>query len=86
MSTPIKVTLTSTELLKVKSKLWQKITSCLGKMGVLVPELKPIQAIKESIKRSAKCEPVPINKVGDYYEGEDGNTTLSMEFNDANLG
>ena len=27
-------------------------------------------------------EPVPINKVGDYYEGEDGNTTLPVKFNE----
>ena len=27
-------------------------------------------------------EPVPINKVGDYCEGEDGNTTLPVKFNE----
>ena len=26
-------------------------------------------------------EPIPINKVGDYCEGEDGNTTLPVEYN-----
>ena len=29
-----------------------------------------------------KCEPVPINKVGDYCEGEDSNTTLPIELNE----
>ena len=29
-----------------------------------------------------KCEPVPINKVGDYCEKEDINTTLPVEFNE----
>ena len=44
--------------------------------------MKPIQAAKESIKRIAKCEPIPINKVGDYCEGDDGNITLPIEFNE----
>ena len=29
-----------------------------------------------------KSEPTPLNKVGLYNEGEDGNTTLKAEFND----
>ena len=29
-----------------------------------------------------KCELAPINKVGDYCEGEDSNTTLPVEFNE----
>ena len=36
---------------------------------------------KEMVKK-VKCEPIPINKVGDYCEGEDSNTTLPVEFND----
>ena len=50
-----------------------------------VPKLKPIQATKELVKRAkraTKCELVPINKVGYYCKGEDGNTTLPVEFND----
>ena len=34
------------------------------------------------VKKVVKCELVPINKVGAYCEGEDGNTTFSIEFND----
>ena len=49
MLTPIKVTLTLAEILKVKPKLWQEITTCLDKMGVPVPEFKPIQMPKEVI-------------------------------------
>ena len=37
--------------------------------------------LKETIDKKEKCESVPINKVGDYCEGEDGNTTLLVEFN-----
>ena len=42
MSTPIKGTLTFAEILKVKPELWQEVTTCLEKMGVLVPDFKPI--------------------------------------------
>ena len=81
MSLPIKVELTLAEVLKVKLELWQEVTTCLEKMGVLVLEFKPIQMPKEVVKK-LKCEPVPINKVGDTYEGEDNNTTLPVEFNE----
>ena len=29
-----------------------------------------------------RCESVPLNKVGDYSEGNDSNTTLPVEYND----
>ena len=82
LSTLVKVTLTLADLLKVKPELWHEITSFLGKMGVPVPKLKPIQMNKELVKKATKCELVTINKVGDCCEGEDGNTTLPVEFND----
>ena len=31
--------------------------------------------------KKVKCEPIPLNKVGDYCEEDDGNTTLLVEFN-----
>ena len=31
--------------------------------------------------KRVNCEPVPINKVGDYCEDEDENTTLPVKFN-----
>ena len=34
---------------------------------------------KEVVER-VKCEPVPLNKVKDYCEGEDGNITLAVEY------
>ena len=33
MSTPVKVTLTLAEVLKIKPELWQEVTTCLGKNG-----------------------------------------------------
>ena len=80
ISTPIKVTLTLAKILKVEPKLWQEVITCLDKMGVPVLEFEPIQMPKEVVEK-VKCEPVPINKVKDYCEGEDSNTTLRVEFN-----
>ena len=81
MSTLIKVTLTLAENLKIKPELWQEVTTCLEKMGVPMPEFKPIQMPREVVGK-VKCEPTPINKVRDYFGGEDSNTTLPAEFNE----
>ena len=48
--------------------------------------MPPVQEMRKTmvvdpIKR-VKCQPVPLNKVGDYCEGDDDNTTLPMEFNE----
>ena len=43
--------------------------------------LNPFSCQKEVV-REVKFEPIPINKVGDYCEGEDNNTTLPIEFNE----
>ena len=52
-------------------------------MGINMPYQIPIEEmLKETAEKRAKCEPVPINKVGDYCEDEDGNTTLPVEFNE----
>ena len=34
ISTPIKVSLTLAEILKVKLEMWQEVTTCLDKMGI----------------------------------------------------
>ena len=46
----------------------------------LVQELRETMVV-DPIKK-VKCEPIPLNKVGDYYEEDHGNTTLLVEFND----
>ena len=81
MSTPVMVTLTLEEALKVKPKLWQEVTTCLGQVGVQRIKTKPNQVTGYGV-RKVKCEPVPINKVRYYCEGEDSNTTLPIEFNE----
>ena len=54
--------------------------ACLGKMGIKVP--MPIEDTKdEDCNPRKRFKLVPINKVGDYCEGEDGNTTLPVKFN-----
>ena len=35
----------------------------------------------DRIKKQKTYEPVPLNKVGDYCEGEDSNTTIPVDFN-----
>ena len=40
------------------------------------------ETLKEDQTKRVKYEHVPINKVGNYSEGEDGNTTLPVKFND----
>ena len=82
MSTPVKVTLPLADVLKVKPELWKDVVGCLQKMGICVPthaeDLKNLTQMKQE---TMKSEPVPLNKVGEYCEGEDGNTTLPVEYN-----
>ena len=51
-------------------------------MGVQVPLPKTIfgEETKKSLRKAFK--PIPITKVSDYYEEENGNTTLLVEFVD----
>ena len=51
-------------------------------MGIELPLIQEFRGttVVEPTKK-VKCEPVPLNKVGDYCEGDDGNTTLPVEFN-----
>ena len=52
-------------------------------MGIHIPCFAvSLDAFTEPKEGLQKSEPVPINKVGDYCEGEDGNPTLPVQFND----
>ena len=46
----------------------------------LVQEMRETMVVDPMKK--VKCKPIPLNKVGDYCEGDDGNTTLPVEFNE----
>lgn len=51
-------------------------------MGIKIPSRQMSKSTNQSEQQKpVNCEPLPINKVGDYCEGEDGNTTLPLEFN-----
>ena len=50
-------------------------------MGIHLPSADTIKKVVEQMKPNVRCEPVPLNKVGDYSEGNDSNTTLPIEFN-----
>ena len=80
LATPIKCTLPLADILRVKPELWKDVGKCLEKMGIHLPATKTKRAL-EAIKQTRKVvEPIPVNKVGDYCKGEDGNTTIPVEF------
>ena len=82
MSTPVKVTLPLADVLKVKSELWKDVVGCLQKMDSCIPtHAEDLKHLTQTKQETMKSEPVPLNKVGEYCEGEDGNTTLLVEYN-----
>ena len=83
LSTPIKVTLPLADVLRVKPNLWEGIARTFKQMGIKIPSQETLNSINEKERqKQVNYEPVPINKVGDYCEGEDGNTTLPVTFNE----
>ena len=80
MAAPIKCTLPLADILKVKLELWKDVDKCLEKMGIHVHISETQQAFKAMKQITKVVEPIPVNKVGDYCEGEDGNTTILVEF------
>ena len=55
------------------------MSKLLEKMGIHMP-ISEIERALEAMKHTRKVVPVPIIKVGDYCEGEDGNTTIPVDF------
>ena len=51
-------------------------------MGIHLPIADAIKKVVKETKPKVRCEPVPLNKVGDYSEGSNSNTTLPVEYND----
>ena len=60
---------------------WTEAGQCLEKFGVKNPLKFLKNEIKEAKSPKRDLQPVPLNKVGEYCEAEDGNTTLPVEFN-----
>ena len=51
-------------------------------MGIHLPSVDAIEKVVKEAKPNVRCEPVPLNKVGDYSEGNNSNTTLPPEYNE----
>ncbi|MCO5579057.1 hypothetical protein L7F22_032909 [Adiantum nelumboides] len=82
LSTPVTCTITLSELLKIRLHLWKEMGKHLGTKGIKIPlQTNPLKEEKQN-GNQPKAQPVPINKVGDYCEGEEGNTTLPVEYNE----
>ena len=83
LSLPIQCTITLGELLKIRPHLWNDLENTLGKLGI--KEIDPIKLKqahnKNETVKTKQTEPVPLNKVGEYCEGEDGNITIPVEHN-----
>ena len=68
--------------LKVKSTPTQEVTQGQGEQSLVMSRKTLVveNPTKIQVDTGAMCEPIPINQLGDYCEGEDGNTTLLIEF------
>ena len=77
---PIKCTLPLADIHRVKLEIWKDVGKCLEKMGIHIPISEIEQALKAMKQTKKVVELILVNKVGDYCKGEDGNTTIPMEF------
>ena len=85
MLAPIRCTLPLSDVLKSKPELWEEVAKYLKSIGVEMPIMEHNQIhTTKSAKANGNIEPVPLNKVGDYCEGEDSNTTILVEFKGTN--
>ena len=84
MSALIKCTLPLSDILKVRPELWEEVAKYLKAIGVDMPMMKLNQ--EEKRKTKSKVAPVPLNKVRDYCEGEDSNTTILVTYIRKNFG
>ncbi|MCO5578698.1 hypothetical protein L7F22_032543 [Adiantum nelumboides] len=82
MSAPIQCTITLFQLLKIRPYAWDEMGKHLEKMGLKIPlqELPINGQSSKTQQEDANAKPVPINKVGENCEGEEGNTTLPVEY------
>ena len=82
LSTQIECRLTLGELLRVRPNLWTDLAGTLQSIGIKGILEEHIKLLKESNQTPSSVQLVPLNKVGEYYEGPDGNITLPIEYND----
>ena len=84
LSAPVTCTLPLVDLLKLRPKLWNDLARFLANQGILSKPTFPPKVHMHDIVSLADKQvmPVPINKVGQYCEDDQGNATLPMEIND----
>ena len=80
LANPIRCILPLAKLLKAKPKIWKEVGKCLKHIGI---DLSLMERVVPSSTTTLnhKSEPIPLNKVGEYIDGEDANTTLLVELN-----
>ena len=78
LAAPIKCTLPLADILRVKPELWKDVGKFLEKMGIHIPISEIERALKAMKQTKKVVESIPINKVANYCEGEDGN--IPVEF------
>ena len=84
LSTLIECRLTLGGHLRVWPYLWNELAKTLAKMGIKGIHHEKIEDMKWINRTPIDVQIVPLNKVGDYCEGEDGNITLPIEYNYVN--
>ena len=57
--------MTLAEVLEKRPKLWLEVVKSLKKMGVHLLAADAIEKVVKETKPKVRCEPVPLNKVGD---------------------
>ena len=82
LSTQIEGRLTLGELLKVRPHLWSELARTLQKMGIQGIQNKHIKQLRENNQTPTSVQSIPLNKVGEYCKGVNGNITLPIEYND----
>ena len=66
LSTLVRVSLPLADVLKVRPELWHEIVNCLRRMGIEMPLVQEFrETMVVDLVKKVKCEPAPLNKVGD---------------------
>ena len=79
LSAPIRCTLPLADLLRARPNMREEVAIYLKTIGVDVP-MGDISHLKGQEKQTKVVTPIPLNKVGDYCEGEDSNTTIPVSY------
>ena len=70
------------ELLKVRPNFWNELEETLHNLRIKGIQNEHIKQLKENHHTTTSVQSIQLNKVGDYCEGDEGNSTLPMELNE----